>query len=106
MTTNISETAQSKIIQIIAKELSVGPHQVAAAVALLDEGATVPFIAAARMLASHFGIGSAALHLLLGTAAGLTGPLVALGVMNRMGLSRIAGFGDSRWVTQRYAGRS
>ena len=48
MTTNISETAQSKIIQIIAKELSVGPHQVAAAVALLDEGATVPFIARYR----------------------------------------------------------
>src|SRR5437660_1356243 len=42
MTNNISEAAQIKIVQIIAKELGVGPHQVAAAVALLDEGSTVP----------------------------------------------------------------
>ena len=48
MTTTISETAQIKIVQLIAKELGVGPHQVAAAVALLDEGATVPFIARYR----------------------------------------------------------
>src|SRR6266705_821947 len=48
MTNNISEAAQIKIVQIIAKELGVGPHQVAAAVALLDEGATVPFIARYR----------------------------------------------------------
>ena len=48
MTTIISETAQIKIVQLIAKELGVGPHQVAAAVALLDEGATVPFIARYR----------------------------------------------------------
>lgn len=40
--------AQNKIVQLIAKELGVGPHQVAAAIALLDEGSTVPFIARYR----------------------------------------------------------
>ncbi len=44
----VSETAQLKIVQLIAKELGVGPQQVAAAVALLDEGSTVPFIARYR----------------------------------------------------------
>src|SRR4029077_19970693 len=48
MTHTISETAQLKIVHTIAKELSVGPPQVAAAVALLDEGSTVPFIARYR----------------------------------------------------------
>ena len=48
MTNTISEAVQIKIVQLIANELSVGPHQVAAAVALLDEGATVPFIARYR----------------------------------------------------------
>src|SRR5882724_7917850 len=48
MTNNISEAAHIKIVQLIAKELGVGPHQVAAAVALLDEGSTVPFIARYR----------------------------------------------------------
>jgi uncharacterized protein len=48
MTNNVSETARTKIVQVIAKELGVGPHQVAAAVALLDEGSTVPFIARYR----------------------------------------------------------
>jgi protein Tex len=48
MTNNISEANQIKIVQLIAKELGVGPHQVAAAVALLDEGSTVPFIARYR----------------------------------------------------------
>ena len=48
MPTILSETAQAKIVQLIAKELGVGPHQVAAAVGLLDEGATVPFIARYR----------------------------------------------------------
>src|ERR1700745_815207 len=48
MTNNISEAAQIKIVQIMAKELGVAPQQVAAAVALLDEGATVPFIARSR----------------------------------------------------------
>ena len=37
-----------KIVQLIAKELSVKAPQVAAAVSLLDEGATVPFIARYR----------------------------------------------------------
>lgn len=36
------------VIQRIAEELSVNPQQVSAAVALLDEGATVPFIARYR----------------------------------------------------------
>jgi uncharacterized protein len=48
MTNIISETAQIKIDQLIAKELGAGPEQVAAAVALLDEGSTVPFIARYR----------------------------------------------------------
>ncbi|HEX5647465.1 MAG TPA: Tex family protein [Nitrospira sp.] len=39
---------QRKIDSLIAKELDAGVHQVAAAVALLDEGATVPFIARYR----------------------------------------------------------
>jgi uncharacterized protein len=48
MTQTVSDAAQLKIIPLIAKELGVGPHQVAAAVALLDEGSTVPFIARYR----------------------------------------------------------
>src|ERR1700752_1845667 len=48
MTHTISETAQLKIVQTIAQEIGVGPHQVAAAIALLDEGSTVPFIARYR----------------------------------------------------------
>ncbi|HSM76452.1 MAG TPA: Tex-like N-terminal domain-containing protein, partial [Bryobacteraceae bacterium] len=44
----ISAAAQLKIGSLIAKELGVGAHQVAAAVALLDEGSTVPFIARYR----------------------------------------------------------
>jgi uncharacterized protein len=51
MTTTIqasSDVAHLKIVPVIAKDLGVGAHQVAAAVALLDEGATVPFIARYR----------------------------------------------------------
>ena len=48
MANNISEVAQSKINQVIANELNVRVEQVAAAVVLLDEGATVPFIARYR----------------------------------------------------------
>jgi len=48
MTHTASEAAQIKIVQLIAKELGVGPDKVAAAVALLDEGSTVPFIARYR----------------------------------------------------------
>src|ERR1700761_4874510 len=40
----MTETVALKIVQRIASELSVQPRQVAAAVQLLDEGATVPFI--------------------------------------------------------------
>ncbi len=48
MSLTTPETARRKIDQIIAEELGVAPQQVAAAVALLDEGATVPFIARYR----------------------------------------------------------
>ena len=44
----VSEAVQRKIINAIATELSVAPQQVSAAVALLDDGATVPFIARYR----------------------------------------------------------
>jgi uncharacterized protein len=44
----MSDVAQLKIISLIAKELGVGDHQVRAAVTLLDEGSTVPFIARYR----------------------------------------------------------
>ncbi|MDP1717481.1 MAG: Tex-like N-terminal domain-containing protein, partial [Burkholderiales bacterium] len=48
MTQPVSETAQLKIVRLIAQELGVGPQQVAAAVTLIDDGATVPFIARYR----------------------------------------------------------
>ena len=44
----LEPAAQAKIVQGIAAELGVAARQVAAAVALLDEGATVPFIARYR----------------------------------------------------------
>lgn len=44
----VTPAAQAKILQNIAAELNVQPKQVAAAVTLLDEGATVPFIARYR----------------------------------------------------------
>jgi uncharacterized protein len=48
MPNKFSQVAQSKINQVIANELNVRVEQVAAAVVLLDEGATVPFIARYR----------------------------------------------------------
>jgi uncharacterized protein len=48
MTQLVSDAAQLKIVPLIAKELGVGIDQVKAAVALLDEGSTVPFIARYR----------------------------------------------------------
>ena len=48
MTQTNTEASQIKIVQTIAKELNVGGAQVASAVALLDEGSTVPFIARYR----------------------------------------------------------
>ena len=48
MSNTISEAAQGKIVNTIAKELGVGANQVSAAIALLDEGSTVPFIARYR----------------------------------------------------------
>src|ERR1700744_2077609 len=44
----MTETVALKIVQRIATELAVQPRQVGAAVGLLDEGATVPFIARYR----------------------------------------------------------
>ncbi|MDN7921475.1 Tex family protein, partial [Burkholderia gladioli] len=44
----MTETVALKIVQRIASELAVQPRQVAAAVQLLDEGSTVPFIARYR----------------------------------------------------------
>jgi uncharacterized protein len=44
----MTDTVALKIVQRIATELTVQPRQVAAAVQLLDEGATVPFIARYR----------------------------------------------------------
>ncbi|MEX3526154.1 MAG: Tex family protein [Burkholderia sp.] len=44
----MTETVELKIVQRIATELMVQPRQVAAAVQLLDEGSTVPFIARYR----------------------------------------------------------
>jgi len=44
----MTDTVALKIVQRIATELTVQPRQVAAAVGLLDEGATVPFIARYR----------------------------------------------------------
>lgn len=43
-----TDAVQLKIVPIIAKELGVGAPQIAAAVTLLDGGATVPFIARYR----------------------------------------------------------
>jgi uncharacterized protein len=43
-----ADVAHIKIVPLIANELGVGAHQIAAAVTLLDEGATVPFIARYR----------------------------------------------------------
>ncbi len=49
----ISAAAQQRIVDLLAKELSVTSPQVAAAVTLLDGGATVPFIARYRKEATN-----------------------------------------------------
>lgn len=46
--THTVDAIQTKIISLIASELAVKTHQVSAAIKLLDEGATVPFIARYR----------------------------------------------------------
>ena len=51
------------IVQVLAQELSAHPRQVEAAVALLDDGATVPFIARYRKEATG-GLDDAQLRLL------------------------------------------
>ncbi|SFL90243.1 Tex family protein [Nitrosomonas communis] len=53
ITQALSDGTQQKIVQLIAKELSVAPSQVAAAINLLDSGATVPFIARYRKEATN-----------------------------------------------------
>ena len=44
----MSSTAETRIARTIAAEIAAAPTQVASAVALLDEGATVPFVARYR----------------------------------------------------------
>jgi uncharacterized protein len=48
MPPTVFSAADPKIIGLIAQELAVGEHQVAATMALLDQGDTVPFIARYR----------------------------------------------------------
>jgi uncharacterized protein len=55
--------AQHRIPQIIAGEIQAKPQQVMAAMALLDEGSTVPFIARYRKEATD-GLDDAQLRLL------------------------------------------
>ena len=52
-TPTISAAAQQRIVDLIAKELEVTAPQIAAAVTLLDGGATVPFIARYRKEATN-----------------------------------------------------
>ncbi|MGB4894023.1 MAG: Tex-like N-terminal domain-containing protein, partial [Nitrospira sp.] len=52
-TPTISSAAQQRIVDLIAKELGVTAPQIAAAVTLLDGGATVPFIARYRKEATN-----------------------------------------------------
>ncbi|MFM7569109.1 MAG: Tex family protein [Betaproteobacteria bacterium] len=48
MSSTLSDAAQARILRTLCNEISAKPVQVGAAVALLDEGATVPFIARYR----------------------------------------------------------
>lgn len=48
MSSTLSDAAQARILRTLCNEISAKPVQVDAAVALLDEGATVPFIARYR----------------------------------------------------------
>ena len=48
MSSTLSDHAQTRILRTLCNEISARPPQVEAAVALLDEGATVPFIARYR----------------------------------------------------------
>ncbi|MCS6291014.1 MAG: RNA-binding transcriptional accessory protein [Nitrospira sp.] len=52
-TPTISSAAQQRIVDLIARELGVTAPQIAAAVTLLDGGATVPFIARYRKEATN-----------------------------------------------------
>ncbi len=52
-TPTISDAAQQRIVDLLAKELGVTSPQVSAAVTLLDGGATVPFIARYRKEATN-----------------------------------------------------
>jgi fucose 4-O-acetylase-like acetyltransferase len=64
----------------------------------------VPFIGAARLAMVHLGITDATVLLMAGTVIGLSGPLLALRLMDSLGLSRFAGFRDDRRM-QRYEAR-
>jgi uncharacterized protein len=48
MSSTLSDAAQARILRTLCAELAARPVQVEAATALLDEGATVPFIARYR----------------------------------------------------------
>ncbi|MBP1862023.1 acyltransferase family protein [Rhizobium herbae] len=65
----------------------------------------VPFIGAARLAMVHLGVTDATVLLAAGTVAGLSGPLLALRLMDSLGLAGFAGFGDDS-RGQRYGGRS
>ncbi|WP_426230655.1 acyltransferase family protein [Pararhizobium sp. DWP3-4] len=52
----------------------------------------VPFVSGTRMALSHLGVEGAALHLLSGTVIGIFGALLALKLLDNMGLAAIAGF--------------
>lgn len=64
----------------------------------------VPFVAVTRIALIRFGVEDTAVQLVLGTAAGLAGPLFALKLIQGLGLAGLAGFGSERQM-QSYGGR-
>ncbi len=64
----------------------------------------VPFVSSARMVMTHLGIGHPWALLAVGAGAGLIGPLLALRLLDGLGLAGFAGFGDVRRA-HRLAGR-
>ena len=58
----------------------------------------VPFVSGTRLAFSHFGIDGATLHLVSGTVIGICGPLLALKLMESLGLAAMAGFASERRV--------
>ncbi|WP_426130733.1 acyltransferase family protein [Pararhizobium sp. PWRC1-1] len=56
----------------------------------------VPFVSGTRIALSHLGIDVAVLHLLSGTVIGIFGPLLALKLLDNLGLAAIAGFASEQ----------